>query len=120
MFTMPSKIADFVTITDNPFTIAIGADIDRDYTFNLETGADLPSKAVLMFVFSSSSANSKLQVTLNSEVLNYTFNDKFQRNTIHEVIAGNKLKLSNNKIEFKTNQGSFLISDVILFYQRGV
>lgn len=118
------RIADYSIITDSKFTIQTGGDLDKDFDFNLESGAHVGSRSILAFVlFVKSGANNLgFEVKINgSKQLSYTFTG-FQINTLHEVINANVLQAGTNNIEFRITGGSGTLEfgDSVLWWQRDV
>jgi hypothetical protein len=118
------RIADYSVIRDTKFTLQLGADIDQDFDFTLESGAHPGSPSILSFVLfvSTDSNNLAFEVKINgSQQLSYSFTG-FQINTLHEVINANVLKAGTNNIEFRVTggTGALQFGDVVLFYQRDI
>ncbi len=120
------RIADYAIITDGKFSIQTSGDIDKDFSFTLESGANLGSRSILAFVlFVEAGAGSiGFKVSINgSSELQYTFTEA-RVNTLHEVISANLLKAGTNanKIVFSITGGSGKLDfgDIVLHYQRDI
>ena len=121
-------MSEFVVITDSPFTIQRGSDIDKDFDFNLRN-PDIHKNAVLMFrlnTFESETGPVIISVKINGQGVmtqhpNQLFGGDAHR-TLHEVVGPRILRSGTNNIEFSVSTdtpGLARISDVVLFWNQG-
>jgi hypothetical protein len=67
------SIADYTIISASPFTLQVGGDIDRDFTFSIPSTVSLTSSAILGFMVTTNGAdNLKVHVSINGvQVFSY-------------------------------------------------
>ena len=120
-------MSEFVVITDAPFTIQRGSDIDKDFDFNLRT-PDVSKSSVLMFrlnTFETETGLVLITVKINGQGVMTQHPDQLfggdAHRTLHEVVAPGVLRPGDNNIEFSVSTdtpGLARISDVVLLWQQ--
>jgi hypothetical protein len=120
-------MSEFVAITDAPFTIQTGSDIDKDFDFDLRT-PDVSKSSVLMFrlnTFETETGLVLLTVKINGQGVMTQHPDQLfggdAHRTLHEVVAPGILSPGDNNIEFSVSTdspGLARISDVVLLWQQ--
>ena len=118
-------MSEFVVITDAPFTMQRGSDIDKDFNFNLRN-PDVNKNAVLVFrlnTFETETGLVSLTVRINGNgVMTHHPDQLFggdAHRTIHEVVAPGILRPGDNEIEFSVSTGTpglARISDIVLWW----
>lgn len=117
------RIADYVIIKQDRFTLQTGGDIDKDFDFTLESGSHSGSRSILAFVLVKSGTGSlTLEVKVNGSLQLSNASTGARFNTLHEVIDADVLKVGTNNIVFRIIDGSgtLNISNVVLHYQRDI
>jgi hypothetical protein len=120
-------MSEFVAITDAPFAIQTGSDIDKDFDFDLRT-PDVSKSSVLMFrlnTFETETGLVLLTVKINGQGVMTQHPDQLfggdAHRTLHEVVAPGILSPGDNNIEFSVSTdspGLARISDVVLLWQQ--
>ena len=120
-------MSNFVVITDAPFTIQRGSDIDKDFDFNLRS-PDVSESSVLMFrlnTFETETGLVILTVKINGQGVMTQHPDQLfggdAHRTLHEVVAPGILRPGDNNIEFSVSTnapGLARVSDVVLMWQQ--
>ena len=118
-------MSEFSVITDTPFTIQTGSDIDKDFNFNLRN-PEVSRNAVLVFrlnTFETETGLVVLTVRINGEGVMTNHPDQLfggdAHRTIHEVVGPGILRPGDNEIEFSVSTGTpglARISDVVLWW----
>ena len=119
-------MSEFVAITDTPFRIQRGADIDKDFDFDLRN-PDISKSSVLMFrlnTFETETGLVILTVKINGEGVMTQHPDQLfggdAHRTLHEVVAPGILRPGENNIEFSVSTDTpdlARVSDVVLLWQ---
>jgi hypothetical protein len=120
------RIADFVVIRDNKFTVQDG--LPKTFNFTLESGASLSERSILMFdLFMAEGMFLTFEVHVNALLQMSRIFDSLtgsRGSSQHEVINMNVLRMgtSANTITFGITKGhgSIEFGDVVLFYQRNI
>ncbi len=120
-------MSEFNVITDTPFVIQTGSDIDKDFDFNLRN-PDASKSAVLMFrlnTFQTETGLVLLTVKINGQGVMTQHPDQLfggdAHRTIHEVVAPGILRPGDNNVEFSVDTGTpgaARISDIVLLWQQ--
>lgn len=120
-------MSEFIAITDAPFSIQMGSDIDKDFDFNLRN-PDVSKSSVLMFrlnTFETETGLVVITVKINGQGVMTQHPDQLYggdaHRTLHEVVAPGILRPDENNIEFSVSTntpGLARISDVVLLWQQ--
>lgn len=115
-----ARISDYSVIQDSKFTLQVGGDIDREFSFSLPSDAHLGSRSILAFMVYPTGNQVSFNVSVNnSNQVSFTLGNS-GLNTIHEVISANLLKHGNNRIKFVVTNGKMTFADAVLWWQRDV
>jgi hypothetical protein len=110
-----ASASKFVVILAGRVQLAVGADIDETFDFDLDGVFGAPTERAVIFFNLANAAPLDLSVTLN----NRQFGKRYARGperSVHEVI-GPAVRNGANQLTFPVSQGSCTISDLVLWYQ---
>jgi hypothetical protein len=106
--------SQFAVVLDQPITLAVGGDIDRDFDFQLGPNTVQDQPVVVSF-FIERATDLALEVTMNGLSFTRNYSPGIER-TVHEVI-GNAARPGANRLTLRVVAGSIRISDVIVWHQ---
>jgi hypothetical protein len=119
-----ATISDYAVLSDGTVTLKIGGDIDHTFAFSLPANLSVASSSVLAWRFEAESNpnNLKWKFDINgTDVISFTHNsDRFC--SLHEVVAGNILKVGSNTatVRVLSGSGQIRVSDAVLHFQATV
>lgn len=113
------RVADYSIIRDSPFTLEVGGDIDRQFSFSLPNEAHLGSRSILAFrTLNNQRVSFRVEIN-GSNQLTFTFGTS-EVKTFHEVISANLLQHGTNTINFVVTSGEMTFADIVLWWQHNV
>lgn len=114
-------VAEYVQFSDNPVSLAIGSDIDRAFTKNIDNAPQSSQGAVLEWmVWRGGSGTVTYEVRVNGTALNTYTVSLGDRVAVHETFATEVIHFGDNTVVFEVKSGTATlnISDVVLFYRQ--
>jgi hypothetical protein len=116
-----ARVADFVQFSDTPVSLAIGGDIDRAFTKNIDaTPASGEGAVVKWMVWRGGSGSVTYEVRVNGTPINTYTATLTDRVAVHEAISTDTIHLGDNTVVFevKSGTGTLSFADVFLFYRQ--
>jgi hypothetical protein len=116
-----ARVADFIQLSDSPVSLAIGADIDRAFTKNIDATPASGEGAVLKWmVWRSGTGNVTYEVRVNGNAINTYTVTLADRVAVHETISTDDIHLGDNTVVFEVKSGTATLSvaDAFLLYRQ--
>jgi hypothetical protein len=116
-------VTSYQVISDDPNTV--GGDSLSDVHFQFQIPDDVTPRGAAILAFRvnpNPEGTSTLQVRLNDDVLLRQPFDSEPQRSWHEVFSSSSLKKDGNELTISTNtgEGSFTVSDIVLFFQTSI
>ncbi len=117
------RVANFIQLRDESFTLVVGGDIDRALTRDIVDAPAAGEGAVLTWnVQREGTGNVTYEVTMNGTLLNTYTVTLGERRAVQEAMDTTTIQQGNNTVVFRVlgGTGTLEIGDVILFYRQDV
>ena len=117
---MATNVSHLAVLSDGSFSQTPGADIDIDLPFALPDNT-AARRGVLAYVVDATSPSSlAYSMTINGTAEVSRLVDGTVRHTEHEVVGSFHAGDNTLRVVVTGGTGTLVISDVVLFYDRGV
>jgi hypothetical protein len=110
------RIANYLVLVDSTVTLD-EEHLERGLGFILPSGAQLGG-AVLAFVVNTIQPQFGFRILVNDDIQFTTNVAGNAFHSLHEIVRG--LRIGTNNIVFQRLQGTFQISDVVLWFQQDI
>ena len=121
---MAHQVADYVVLRDSGKKLQVGSDIDWQRDFDLPDAARLDQRMFLQWFYTTGTDANLLKYRwrINGTNIRTITNTGNHFGSLHEVLGGSNLKVSDNTIEVAITggSGSVTVSDVMLHFQRNI
>ena len=117
---MATNVTHLAVISDGSFSLTPGADIDIDLPFELPDNTANRRGVLTYMVDATSPSNLSYSMSINGAEQAGRRVDSTVAHSEHEVVSGFRAGSNTLRVLVTSGTGTLVVSDVVLFYDRGI